>query len=270
MAFQYDLSEYVASTWTLYHRDVADALDICRAHGFDQVEIWADLVHLDPRVGPDVRRISAHLKKNAQTVHSIHLPILHTFPHPSDEQQFFAYRLSLHKQCLDWAERLKCSIAVLHAFDPRYYPYTLEQLDLLRERIDLVARYAAERGIRIAIENLPYKPQGDQLVTTLADQRNYFEGLDVWYCLDIGHVPLLGLHSCEQEIDATADRLITFHVHNNHGQADDHNLPNDGLLDWPAIHARARAAGYKGFFVLEVNERGDGEKVLEHFRNLCR
>jgi sugar phosphate isomerase/epimerase len=262
MAFEYDLSEYVASTWTMYSLNLIDALDVCTRQGFENVEIWADLVHLDPRANPDVDAVGRRLKANGQKVHSIHLPILHPFVHPADEQEFFKYRLGLQKQTIDWAERLGCGIGVLHAFDPHHYPYTLDQMDLLKERIDGLEKYATARGVRLAIENMPYHPVGNQMVTSLAAQREYFKDLNVYYCLDIGHVPLLGITDCEHEIDAVADRLITFHVHNNHGKKDDHNLPDDGILNWPAIHNHARAAGYDGKFVLEVNERGNGEEIL--------
>lgn len=55
-----------------------------------------------------------------------------------------------------------------------------------------------------------------------------------------------------KEIDAAGSDLITLHIHNNSGFTDDHNLPNDGVLDWPCIHDYLRESGYKGEFVLEL------------------
>lgn len=263
MAFEYRKSEYAFSTWTLVDLPLQDALLTLHRHGFDHVEIWASVQHLDPRLKADVGQVKQWLKQNGQSVHSLHAPILHPFPHPKEESAFRAYRMNLHRQTLDACARLEAPIMVLHTYDAHEYPYQNAQADILRDCLGALIEYAAPRGVRIAVENMPDRVRGDEVVTTLENQRRLFGDLDVYYCLDIGHVPVMGQTTCEAEIDAAADRLVTFHVHNNHGLTDEHNLPDEGVLDWPAIHAYARKKEYKGEFVLEL--RGDqagGEETV--------
>lgn len=111
--------------------------------------------------------------------------------------------------------------------------------------------YGANRGVRIAIEDVPPGGEPGEIYTTLENQKKLFQGLDIGFCLDIGHVPLLGA-DLYREVDAAGDRLITLHVHNNSGTSDDHNLPTDGIIDWPALHDYIREKGYRGKFVLEI------------------
>lgn len=57
-------------------------------------------------------------------------------------------------------------------------------------------------------------------------------------------------------------------MHNNDGLHDSHNLPDDGVLDWTAIHDHARAKGYKGEFVLEVLGGKDEIETLRRIEAL--
>ena len=52
-------------------------------------------------------------------------------------------------------------------------------------------------------------------------------------------------------------------VHNNSGTSDDHNLPTDGIIDWPALHDYIREKGYRGKFVLEIYSSPDRQRELE-------
>lgn len=261
--FIYNKEEYVASSWTMCDKPLRQALDTFDRYGFKDVEIWASVQHLDPRLNADVRQVRQWLRNNGQTVHSIHAPILHPFPHPQDEALFRLYRMELHRRTLDACAELQAPIMVLHTYDPVYYPYQNHQLPILRDCLAELSEYAQKRGVRIAVENMPDRPCDDAIITTLENQRRLFGDLDLYYCLDIGHVPVMGQSTCEAEIDAAADRLITFHVHNNHGQTDEHNLPDDGVLDWPAIHNYARKRGYNGKFVLELRGMEDSEATVQ-------
>lgn len=264
MSFQYRKSEYAFSTWTLNELPLKEALDVLYRYDFHYLELWASVEHLDPRLGADLGQVREWLKRNSQTVHSLHAPILHPFPHPQQESEFLPYRMDLYRKTLDACAEFEAPIMVLHAYDAHYYPHqnTPSEIAVVHECLEQLTRYAKVRGVRVAIENMPDVWHGTELLTTLANQKKLFGDLDVYYCLDIGHVPVMGQTTCEAEIDAVADRLITFHVHNNRGVLDDHNLPDDGVLDWPAIHDYARAKGYQGDFVLELRGAKNQEDTV--------
>ena len=71
------------------------------------------------------------------------------------------------------------------------------------------------------------------------------------FCLDIGHLLLLGVDPCES-IEMLGDRLVTLHVHDNDGCGDDHVSPFFGVCNWERVIKGLRAVGYKGTFNLET------------------
>jgi sugar phosphate isomerase/epimerase len=270
MPFTYKLEEYAFSTWTLIEYPLTTALDMLHQNGFDNVEIWASVQHMDPRLNVDLRTVCKCLKQNHQRVHSLHSPILHPFRHPEDADDFRAYRMDLHRRTLDVCEAVGAQIMVVHPYDSVYYPYLANQAQIIRDSIGKLTEYAKKCGVKIAVENMPEKVKSGHYNTSLIRQKETFADLDVYYCLDIGHVPILGENTCEEEIDAVADRLVTLHVHNNDGQTDEHRLPNDGILDWPVIHDYARAKGYQGEFVLELRGEENALDVMHQATALFR
>ena len=71
------------------------------------------------------------------------------------------------------------------------------------------------------------------------------------FCLDIGHLLLLGLDPC-YAIEELGDRLVTLHVHDNDGDGDDHILPYLGVCNWERVIKGLRKVGYKGTFNMET------------------
>ena len=271
MSFVYDKREYAASTWTLEHMPLQQALAALNAHGVDNVEIWADTVHLDPRTQPDIGQVKQWLKGYGMRVHSIHAPF-RNYDRPADDAEFCRMRTDNIKKTVDFAQALDCGIVVVHALDRNEYDYPTSQLSIVQDYIGEIAEHGRQRGVQIAIEDIPLGSNPDEIYTSLANQKKLFAGLGVKFCLDIGHVPLLGADMFE-EIDAAGSDLITLHIHNNSGKTDDHNLPNDGVLDWPRIHDYLREHGYKGEFVLELYGGPTVESemdVLDRTDALCR
>lgn len=65
------------------------------------------------------------------------------------------------------------------------------------------------------------------------------------FCLDIGHLLLLGIDPCNA-IEELGDRLVTLHVHDNDGIGDNHTAPFTGVCNWNRVIKGLRAIGYKG------------------------
>ena len=54
----------------------------------------------------------------------------------------------------------------------------------------------------------------------------------VGICLDFGHAHMDG--DLADAIETVSEHLITTHVHDNRGRTDDHLVPFEGTIDWPA------------------------------------
>lgn len=251
MSFTYEKKEYAITTWTLEHMPLREALDTLNSHGYKNVEIWADTVHLDPRCNPNISETKEQLHRLGMSVHSLHAPFRNYKNPLVGEKAFRCFRIAIVKKTIDYAYELGSNMIVLHAVDRNEYNYSLEHLEAVRDYVGEIAHYASKSGVQVAIEDIPQGNCSDELITTLENQKALFGDLGVKYCLDIGHTVLLGADFFK-EIDSVGDDLITFHIHNNHGSSDDHYLPDDGVIDWPSLHDYVRNRGFVGEFVLEI------------------
>lgn len=134
---------------------------------------------------------------------------------------------------------------------PEYYDYYVEQ-----NRI-WFAPYL-ERckafGVGLALENLPWA--NSNRAKPLADLVDALGGENVGVCWDTGHAHLNKLPP--QEMKELGHRLVTLHIHDNHGGPhDEHQIPyyGYGTYDWCAFIRTLREMGYKGDFVLEAHHQ---------------
>lgn len=102
--------------------------------------------------------------------------------------------------------------------------------------------------VRVAVESpLPHLIGGDpvEFAAILAE-------LDpaIGVCLDTGHT-WLGGH-WRRFVEVSRARIIHVHVHDNHGYADDHLPPGDGVIDWNIIRDSLNEVGYEGWAMLEL------------------
>jgi len=104
------------------------------------------------------------------------------------------------------------------------------------------------QGVKLALETMGEKSIGgpSQEMLGILDG---FEPAQVAICLDTGHVNQGG--DVIAYARAVAGRITTVHLHDNYGDHDDHALPGEGNLDWPAVLAALRAAGYQGPLICE-------------------
>ena len=244
--------DYAISTYMFEHEPLDAALEAIARQGFSQVELWGDTVHLDPRALPNTSLIGLQLKGLRLHAHALHTPF-RNFPAFADEQEGRRWRERLWKQSLDIASELRIPIAVIHAMNRHEYNYGYDQLGYLKELLATLSHYSMQRGVKLALENIPSgSPTSGEVLCTLVEQRKLFgEVPELYWCLDIGHVTITS-NDMRGEIDACIDRLVTLHIHNNDGQHDIHDLPDKGVIDWPRWYDYLREKGYTGQFVMEL------------------
>jgi sugar phosphate isomerase/epimerase len=77
---------------------------------------------------------------------------------------------------------------------------------------------------------------------------------------DAGHAALRGGDPL-QAAERMLPRLLHTHLHDNHGARDEHLVPGDGLIDWPALLGCLSSGGYTGALMLELHPRRAGNVV---------
>jgi len=63
-------------------------------------------------------------------------------------------------------------------------------------------------------------------------------------------------------IETVSEHLVTTHVHDNRGRADDHLVPFEGTIDWPGALTAIQKIGYEGPLIFEVAAHGSPKETL--------
>jgi len=121
--------------------------------------------------------------------------------------------------------------------------------------LDVLTAAGRRRGVRIALENGRF----DDLEFVFARHGPQSVGL----CYDAGHGNLIpdGL----DRLAALAGRLISIHLHDNDGTADQHRLPFTGTVDWRRLAGILARSSYRKWPNLEstmAHYPGRGERAF--------
>ena len=121
-------------------------------------------------------------------------------------------------------------------------------------------RVSKEYGVTIAIENMP--SMKFFLGQTADDLARIVDGTDLSICLDIGHANTTG--QLDEIIDKLGDRIAHVHIHDNHGETDEHLTLGEGNIDFEDVLAKLN--GYDGDFIIEsrsLESAIESQKVLD-------
>jgi len=118
-----------------------------------------------------------------------------------------------------------------------------------------IADYAAKFGVQLAVENMFNSTWGlDRILEEIGDNP---EETNIGICIDIGHANQstdAGREPVCNYLERYAGQLLHLHLHDNHGDRDDHLLPGEGTVDWPRMLGVLENIGFSGTAVLEAHE----------------
>ncbi len=160
------------------------------------------------------------------------------------------------RQNLDLARALGCGYVILHGgfhFSSDYEARFAASLERMRR----AAAWAEERNVDIYFENHNKEPEHAEikyLPHTVAEMRPFLEGIRSprfkWAC-NIGHA-LLVPEGYAGFLDAFgAERIGQVRLHDTNGEYEEHYLPGEGIVDFPAVFRDLHARGYTGPFTLD-------------------
>ncbi len=234
------------STYLFIKRKLTPGLltEIAR-HGIESVEIFCTRAHFNYQSTDAVREIAAALRDHNLTLHALHSPPERDF-NPMHESGAPLSICDLErvrrleavdeiKRALDVAEYLPFPFLVQHmgssrdTADERRFDAAFSSLEHLHV-------FAKERGVTLALENTPGE------LATPAHLRQFIVGTrltDVRMCFDIGHAHIED--GVLASLEPMREFLVTSHIHDNHGDKDEHLLPYEGTIEWktalPALPA---------------------------------
>ena len=100
-------------------------------------------------------------------------------------------------------------------------------LSRAREGLQTVIDRAGDVGIRLAFENV-YDDAPNDLLFFLET----FSGSHLGICLDLGHFHVFSTLPLQAWLDCLGPHIFEFHIHDNHGKADEHLAVGDGIIDY--------------------------------------
>jgi sugar phosphate isomerase/epimerase len=236
-----------------------ELLELAAQSGAQAVEIFAARQHFDYTSREDVAELAAWFRSNPIQAWSMHSP-LHfgremghsgapsvSLLHPEKERRIDA--MDEIKRALEVAEQIPFENLVVHLGEREdtWSPRTIEYAFIALEYLNAFAR---PLGVRLLLENLTGEPTTpahlmEILVTGHMDS--------IGICLDLGHAHMtVGI---PEAIRTLGGRIVQVHAHDNHGVKDEHLVPGDGGIDWPATASALNALPAPPAVVLELSSR---------------
>jgi sugar phosphate isomerase/epimerase len=227
------------------HKLTTALLDEISRAGIDGVEIFCAGGHFDYRAAEVVRETAAWFAGHQMKLHSLHGPTSRDFrpgreggspvslSEPERSRRLDA--VDEVKRAIDVAEQVPFGVIVLHVATTRDVP-DQRRWDAAFTSLEHLVLFAGQRGVKLALENTPGE------MATPANLRHFLEetrlpGLRL--CFDSGHAHMEG--GALQALETMAGLAATTHLHDNHGEKDEHLLPFEGAIEWdklmPAIPA---------------------------------
>ena len=231
------------------------------AKQFDHWEIFAEAGHRLPNIQPRLEL----MKESFNLKYSVHAPISDINIASLNERIREDSVLEI-LSTLESASALGIDTVTVHpGVCSMAVPY-LEEKTIAQAKKSLRAldRISQQYGIMVAVENMPAFPFF--IGQTAEDMNDLLDGTDLYFCLDIGHANTMD--QIEPLIAAMRDRLVNVHIHDNHGQADEHLTLGEGTIDFKKV--LKDLSFYDGNYIIESKSFPSGVESKEYLKGLLQ
>jgi sugar phosphate isomerase/epimerase len=234
--------------------------------GFEGVELFCSRSHFDYSSRAQIQAMAEALNTQKLTLESLHAPNSRDLSATREggtplsicevERVRRIEAMDELKRAIDVAEDLPYSRMILHmggsreTADPR-------KRDAAFSTLEHLVLHAHHCGVTLCIENTPSEMGDPAYLRTFVDETR-LSGLR--FNFDIGHAHLCDgpAEECiEKSFEPMRDLVASVHLHDNHGEKDEHLPPYAGTIDWPATIKllKTAPAGEKLPIVLELKEK---------------
>jgi sugar phosphate isomerase/epimerase len=209
--------------------------------GFAAVEIFGTRGHFDYTTKQEVQAIASALSQHGLALASLHAPTSRDLSATREggtplsitevERVRRVEAMDELKRVIDVAEDLPYSRLILHMGGPRETADPRKR-DAAFSSLEHLVLHAHHRGVIIAVENTTSEMGDPAYLRTFVDETR-LTGLR--FNFDIGHAHLADGPEAERIEKAFAplrELVISAHIHDNHGEKDEHLPPYEGTIDW--------------------------------------
>ena len=246
-------------------------LDKILAAGLREFEIMAAPQHLDYHDPNQVRDVAQWFGDHGVTLHALHAPLFADADWGRSggllisvaylERRLRIASMDEIKRAIEMAELLPFRYLVLHLGLPDE-EYDIGKFDAAFTSIEHLRIFAKERGAQILLENIPSELSTPQRILLFLD----YTRLDLKVCFDTGHAHMAG--GVQPAFRTLQERIAAIHVHDNHGEKDEHLLPFEGQINWAQTVRDFRSAGGQVPILFELNAQRNEPDVLGRVREV--
>jgi len=261
-----------ASTFCLLFEPWQKAVDTLLAQGFRAIELFGEAPqgHVTQLTPSDRRALRALSRTCDLSYHAPTFELNVASSNPSSR----AEAVRQYREAVYLVAEVDASRLVLHEGNMSYWKLDRRAArEAALESLTEVVGLARQIGVTVVLENTNYGK------FAMYDTWQEWVGLadtlgapGIRFTLDTGHACLAGWDT-PALIRALAGRIAQIHVHDSGGKADDHLLPGQGVIDWPALALALRESGCAATLILEsgplasVQELTAGKMWLEQWLN---
>ena len=242
-------------------------LEFAGRSGAEAVEIFAARQHFDYTSREHVRELADWFRSNSMQAFSLHAPMWPDHEmgragapavnviHPEKSRRIDA--MDEIKRALETAEHVPFRNMVVHLGE-RYDTWSQRTMEFAETALEHLGAFARPLGVRVLVENLLSEPTTPEHLITILDL-GHLDSIGV--CLDLGHAHVtVGV---AEAISVLGNRVVSMHVHDNHGTKDEHLWPGDGSIDWGVVREGLKALKAPPAAVLEIaNNLGDAASAI--------
>jgi len=256
----------VLSTYLFISRRLTpELLGEIREGGFTALEIFCSRAHFDYGTRQEVRALAASLEANQLNLNSLHAPTSKDASATREsgtplsicevEKVRRIEAMDELKRAIDVSEDLPFSRMVLHmggsreTADPR-------KRDAAFSTLEHLVLHAHHAGVTLAVENTTSEMGDPAYLRAFVDETR-LTGLR--FNFDIGHAHLAdgpAEERLEKSLRPMRDLMISMHLHDNHGEKDEHLAPYEGNIEWSTAIPLLKSASPADLpVVLELKEK---------------
>jgi len=212
-------------------------------NGFTAVEIFASRGHFDYTDKAEIRLIAQTLGDRQLKLTSLHAPTSRDLSlnreggTPLSISEVERVRrieaMDELKRAIDVAEALPFSRMILHmggsreTADPR-------KRDAAFSSLEHLSLHAHHVGVTLCIENTTSEMGAPAYLASFLNETRLTA---LRFNFDIGHAHLADGPEADRvanSFELLRNHVVSAHIHDNHGEKDEHLPPYDGSIDWPA------------------------------------
>jgi len=254
------------STYLFVSRKLTpEILEQVAAAGFEGLEIFCTRSHFEYSVKSEIQAMASALEQHHLQLVSLHAPTSRDLSAMREsgtplsicevERVRRVEAMDELKRVIDVADDLPYARLILHMGGPRETADPRKR-DAAFSTLEHLILHAHHAGVAICIENTTSEMGDPAYLRAFVDETR-LSGLR--FNFDIGHAHLSDFQEGERldkSFSPLSDLVSSVHLHDNHGEKDEHLPPYDGTINWPAAIKLLKTAPEANLpLVVELKEK---------------